>query len=107
MTHWRLLTFGYISIGFMVFGGQVVIRYGSCSLPSSCAISLAKAVVWTIIWPVYLWIASPSKFVAAVNFGGITTLIFVFIVALGFWAFRPIDQAEREHHDTDRKNTWC
>ena len=44
-----LWAYGAAAVATLIF--QIVIRLDSCW--GTCALSMAKAVVWSVIWPVY------------------------------------------------------
>jgi hypothetical protein len=51
----------YGVIGVLTFLFQVWIRLAQCEGAANCALSLAKGVVWSTIWPAY-WIVYLAGF---------------------------------------------
>jgi hypothetical protein len=51
----RGIVWAYSGIGLVTVGFQAAIRLQQCAGPTDCAASLAKAVIWSIIWPAY-WV---------------------------------------------------
>jgi hypothetical protein len=45
----------YLAIAILTLIFQIYIRFHHCLGATDCGISVAKAVVWSAIWPVY-WI---------------------------------------------------
>ena len=49
----------YIVLGLLTLAFQIYIRLDECAGAAGCSLSLAKAVVWSVVWPlswqVYYW----------------------------------------------------
>ena len=42
----------YVLCAFLTLAFQIYVRYNLCSRINGCALSFAKGVVWSAIWPV-------------------------------------------------------
>jgi hypothetical protein len=60
---WAIFVLGaYVGAALVTFGFQTYVRSDECSGYGPCAISLAKGVVWSAIWP-----ASWSVYIAGMK----------------------------------------
>ena len=41
----------YLALGLLTLAFQAYVRFHQCEGPHACALSLAKALVWAVIWP--------------------------------------------------------
>jgi hypothetical protein len=65
----RVAFVAYCAIALVVLGVQLPIRLAACATVEACTVSLLKAPVWSLIWPVYLPLAFlPRQLVQATAF---------------------------------------